>query len=230
MKAIVTLFAFNLLTLILLSQNEHIYPVQVNEKFPEITLSTGDGELISIPGKSEKNTLLIFLRGKVTPQVWCPICQYQYLEIMVAEDKEKIREKFNMDIYFVLPYKADSLENWVKAFPKSLQTINGWKNPDNPTENQKLWADYCHEFFPFDFENKLANLELKLPVLFDPEQIVSKGLYLFEEEWGGTKVAQNIPTIFMIDKNGIVRFKYFSQYTNDRPDAKYIIKYLKNML
>ena len=63
-----------------------------------------------------------------------------------------------------------------------------------------------------DSMNYSAVFELKLPVMFDPDQKVSKGLYLYQTEWGGTKVEQNVPTVFIIDKQGKVKFKYFSQY------------------
>jgi len=229
MKKLLAMFALSIFTFCSFCQNETIYPVQVKEKFSNITLTNPNGELINI-GESGKKTMLVFIRGKVTSNTWCPICHYQYLEAMLVEEKENIRKKFNMDIYFVMPYKTDSLNNWVEAFPQSIQTIKNWKYPENPSENQKSWAVYAKEFFPYSFESELENLELKLPILFDPDQKVSKGLYLFQEEWGGTKVAQNIPTIFIIDEEGIVRFKYHSQYTNDRPDFNYLIKYMKHMM
>lgn len=229
MKKSIAVFVLSIITLFSFSQNENVIPVQVKEKFPDITLTKPTGELINIGGKSGKNTMLIFIRGKVTPNTWCPICHYQYLEMMVAVEKGCIEKKYNMDIFFVMPYKTDSLDNWVKAFPQSIKTIKNWKYPKNPSENQKEWAEYCNKFFPYSFDDKLEDLELKLPILFDPDQKVSKGLYLFQEEWGGTKVAQNVPTIFIIDKKGMVSFKYFSQYTNDRPDADYILEYLKKM-
>ena len=53
---------------------------------------------------------------------------------------------------------------------------------------------------------------------------------IFREEWGGTKVDQNVPTIFILDKERRVSFKYFSQMTNDRPSGEYLVKYLERML
>jgi peroxiredoxin len=214
------------------SQNENIFPVTINEKFPDVTLQTVQGEMVRIADFNGKNIMLIFPRGKVTPEVWCPICHYQYLEMVTVEESEKLREKFNMEIFFVLPYSSDSLQHWINAFPQSLQSINNWKFPDdeaNIDENVREWMEYAREFFPYSFDYSADQFELKLPVLFDPDRIVSEGLMIFREEWGGTTVAQNVPTIFILDKEGKVKFKYFSQYTNDRPDAKYIVRYLEKM-
>ena len=216
----------------ILCQNENVIPVQVKEKFPDITLTSGDGKLINIP-KSGRNTMLIFIRGKVTPNVWCPICHYQYLEMVEATNKTNLIKKHDLDIYFVMPYLTDSLQNWIDAFPASLKIIDGWKNPpdqENLTQPAREWMEYTQEFFPQDYEFNPDNFSLELPVLFDPDQKVSKGLFLYKHEWGGTKVEQNVPTIFIIDKNGKVNFKYFSQYTNDRPDADYLFKYIKKNL
>ena len=214
------------------AQNDNVFPVTINEEFPDITLQTAQGDAFSIADFKGKNVMLIFPRGKVTPTVWCPICHYQYLEMVMTEENEKLREKYNMEIIFVLPYSSDSLQNWINAFPQSLQAINNWKYPEdeeNINENVREWMQYAREFFPYSFEYSEKDFELKLPILFDPDRKVSKGLQIFREEWGGTTVAQNVPTIFILDEEGKVKFKYFSQYTNDRPDAKYLVKYLENM-
>jgi peroxiredoxin len=228
-------FRYSILILLIslvFSQNENIFPITMNENFPDVTLQSAKGEVVRIADLRGKNIMLIFPRGKVTPEVWCPICHYQYLEIVTVEEREKLREKYNMEIFFVLPYSIDSLQHWIDAFPQSLQSINNWKFPDdeaNITENVREWMEYAREFFPYSFDYSADEFELKLPVLFDSDRMVSEGLMLFREEWGGTTVAQNVPTIFILDQEGKVKFKYFSQYTNDRPDAKYIVKYLENM-
>ncbi len=222
-----------LLTLtILFGQNENVYPVTINEKFPDITLQDRDGEDVLLSDYIGKKVMLIFIRGKVTPDVWCPICQYQYLEIVNVEEKEKLREKFNMEILFAMPYTPDSLTNWIQAFPQSLKTIHDWKFPEdseNISDAQKEWAEYSRKFFPRTLEFSPEDFELKLPVLFDPDKKVSEGLMIFRKEWGGTTVDQNVPTIFILDENGFVKFKYFSQYTNDRPSPEFLIKILEKM-
>jgi peroxiredoxin len=216
----------------LYGQNENVYPVTINEKFPDITLQTSEGEDVAISEYLGKKVMLIFIRGKVTPDIWCPICQYQYLEMVNVEENKNLQEKFNMEILFAMPYVQDSLSEWISAFPQSLNTIHNWKFPDDSediTDAQKEWAEYSRKFFPETFDFSPEEFELTLPLLFDPDRKVSEGLMIFRNEWGGTTVAQNVPTIFIIDEKGFVKFKYFSQYTNDRPSPEFLIKILEKM-
>jgi hypothetical protein len=39
-----------------------------------------------------------------------------------------------------------------------------------------------------------------------------------------------VPTVFLIDKAGVIRFKYTSQSTYDRPSAGYLVKVLARMM
>jgi len=228
-QALILVIVLGLLSNNNFGQNEKVIPVQVKEKFSNITLTSSNGELVDLP-KADRNTMLIFIRGKVTPTVWCPICHYQYLEMVDAVEKSNIEERYDMDIYFVMPYLTDSLENWINAFPKSLNTIDRWKNPENITPAAQSWMEYCRLFFPEKFSFDPENFQLKLPVMFDPDQKVSNGLVIYKQEWGGTKVEQNVPTVYIIGKDGTVKFKYFSQYTNDRPDANYLIEFIEKNL
>jgi len=215
------------------AQNDGMFPVTVNEKIPSYSFVDMDGKAINSNDLSGKNVMLVFIRGKVTKSIWCPICQYQYLELAEMEKVENFREKFNMEIFFVLPYRTDSLQNWVNAFPKSIQTIENWKYPkdlDSLPQATQDWAVYAKEFFPETYKEFPGKSDLSLPVVFDQDQSLSKGLQIYREEWGGTTVEQNVPTIFILDENGIVRFKYFSQMTNDRPNAIYLKRYIENML
>ncbi|PLX21384.1 MAG: hypothetical protein C0597_03410 [Marinilabiliales bacterium] len=221
---LITVFSLNTF-----GQNDKVIPVQVQEQFSDINLTSAKDEITELPEK-DRNTMLIFIRGKVTPTVWCPICHYQYLELVDAVKKTNFAEENDLDIYFVLPYAKDSLQNWINAFPKSLNTIHSWKNPEDQSEAFLAWKEYCLEFFPEDYNYDINNPVLDVPVLFDPGHKVSDGLFLYREEWGGTKVPQNIPTIYILNKEGKVRFKYHSQYTNDRPSANYLIEVVEKLL
>jgi len=46
-------------------------------------------------------------------------------------------------------------------------------------------------------------------------------------EWGGSKVDQNIPSIYIVDAGGILQFKYLGQNTVDRPEYDYLFKVLE---
>jgi len=233
MKNLVLIVAFLAGINILYSQNEGMFPVTINEALPEYTLVDSEGGIISSKDLLGKKVMLVFIRGKVTKNLWCPICQYQYLELAEMEAKHKLRKKHNMEIFFVMPYSRDSLQNWINAFPTSIEIIEGWKFPKNEEELPQPtidWATYTREFFPVTYKVFPGIKDLSLPVIFDPDQSVSIGLQIYRKEWGGTIVEQNVPTILIIDEKGIVRFKYFSQYTHDRTNANYLKKYLEKML
>jgi len=233
MKLITILSVIVLICSSVFGQNDAMFPVTVNEKIPAWSFTNDQGIEINSGDFAGKKVMLIFIRGRLTENLWCPICQYQYLEMAEMEQKAGLRDKHNMEIFFILPYSTDSLESWVDAFPKSIQMIEGWKHPkkeESLPQATKEWMVYSRDFFGKNFTSSAENPELSLPVLFDPEQKISKGLDIFREEWGGTKVPQNVPTVFIIDEEGVVIFKYYSQYTHDRVNAAYLQKYLENMM
>jgi hypothetical protein len=54
--------------------------------------------------------------------------------------------------------------------------------------------------------------------------VVSQGLGLFSTDWGGSTAEQNIPTVLIIDAEGVLQFKYMSQNTLDRPPLEYLVR------
>ena len=55
---------------------------------------------------------------------------------------------------------------------------------------------------------------------------MSRGLDLFTLAWDNSKVEQNIPAVYLLDRQGNVRFKYLSQNTMDRPSGDYLLEIL----
>jgi peroxiredoxin len=218
---------------IILSQNNPIKTGIVGNKISDFTLQTYQGETFSMQKMLGKNVLLIASRGKYADNGWCTICYYQYAEFADLELKENIRKKYNLEIVFLLPYDMDTLKKWERLFPTEISKIEKWKNPENPDSlnaKQKEWMLFSRANYPkkFDFaENKVP---LPLPILVDEKQEVSKGLDLFRTEWGKSKASQNIPAVYIIDKNGIIRFKYISQNTYDRPTSGYILEIIQKLL
>jgi hypothetical protein len=84
--------------------------------------------------------------------------------------------------------------------------------------------------FPKKFSMTKDNIPTPFPILIDAERKLSEGLQLFTLFWDRSYVEQNIATIFLLDKTGQVRFKYFSQGTVDRPDAAFLLKFIEHML
>jgi hypothetical protein len=179
-----------------------------------------------------KNVLIIFPRGRVADH-WCQICHYQYAELADLEKVQQIRKKFNLEILFVLPYDKTTVEHWVSIFPEQMEVIEGWKNP--PAEAQKdpatvRWMETSRRLFPKKFAMTKDNIPTPFPILIDAERKVSEGLQLFTLFWDKSYVEQNIATVFLLDKTGQVRFKYFSQSTVDRPSADFLLKFIERML
>ena len=199
----------------------------------DAVLPTYQGQEFSMEKMRGKNVLLILSRGKYTDVNWCTICNYQYADFADLELTQHIRDKYNLEIAFMMPYPKDSIANWEKVFPKEMVKMERWKNPENPetiSQGAKDWSVFTRAHYPkkFDFTNK--KVPLLLPVLIDDKQEVSKGLDLSRTDWDGCKTLQNIPTVFIIDKNGIICFKYISQNTTDRPSSAYIMSFIEKML
>jgi alkyl hydroperoxide reductase subunit AhpC len=138
-----------------------------------------------------------------------------------------------MEIVFLLPYNKDTLASWEKNFPGGLAYIENLKKPADPeilSDKQKSWMEFVRNHYPKTFNYGDKKVPLSLPILIDDKLEVSKGLDLIRTEWGGTKVLQNVPAVYFIDKDGILRFKYVSQSTTDRPSAKYILDYIESIL
>jgi hypothetical protein len=172
---------------------------------------------------------LIFPRGRSRENAWCHICNYQYAELAELEAQLEIREKYNVEILFVLPYGKKTVTEWVDKFYDQLQDLEKGKNPsdqDKLDERGRRRMEFYRRVFPKSFPYKEGEVPLPFPILMDEGAAISTGLGLFTTEWGGSKVEQNIPTVFIVDKNGVLQFKYFSQNTFDRPGPEYLLRVL----
>lgn len=216
-----------------LAQTNNIEPVGVGETMANFKLMSYQGDEINLENYRGKNVLLAFPRGKVLPNMWCPLCYYQYAELAEIDKAKDIRKKYNLEILYVLPYPKDSIDEWRKNVNGGLSTIENWKNPpglDTLPDGYKRWAKYVREFYPKTFVYENGKMPLPIPILIDEDKTLSNGLMLSTKEWGGTKADQNMPTVFLLDKEGVVRFKYHSQYTNDRPTIEYLLKFIDKMM
>ena len=83
------------------------------------------------------------------------------------------------------------------------------------------------QLFPEDYSLAKGEILAPFPILVDGERTLSKKLDLFRNEWGGGKVDQNIPSVYIIDANGVLQFKYLGQNTVDRPGYDYLLKVLE---
>ncbi len=204
-------------------------PVTLEEKMPDFTLPVYQGGEVNLSALHGKNVMIVFPRGHSAPGAWCTVCDYKYAELIDLEKASQLRKKYNLEILFVFPYDRDTVTSWLAALPAQLGKIRGIKFPPEPAkldEKAKKTMMRYREVFPKD---PSVPKEQIFPILIDGDRKVSKNLDLFRTEWAGSKVDQNVPTTFILDRNGIVRFKYFSQSTIDRPGYEYLIEVLDCM-
>ncbi|KPK59291.1 MAG: hypothetical protein AMS21_10055 [Gemmatimonas sp. SG8_38_2] len=207
-------------------------PVIVEQQMPDFTLPAIQGGEVTLSGLKGKTVLLIFPRGRVGDH-WCQICHYQYAELVELEQMLGLREKYNMEVLFVLPYDEEMVKEWAEIFPEQMAVIEGWKNPpdeENLTENRRRWAELAREVFPKTFTYEDGYVPVPFPILVDAERELSQRLGLFTKSWDRSDVEQNIPTIFILDGDGVVQFKYHSQTTFDRPSYEYLFRVIDQMI
>jgi peroxiredoxin len=227
-----TVLIFSVLAIsafVLLAQTDEIRPVTVEKPMPDFSLPVFQGGEMTLSEIEGKNILLIFPRGRSRENAWCHVCNYQYAEWAELEAKLQVREKYNVEILFVLPYGKELVTEWIDKFYDQLQDLEKGKNPpdqDKLDERGKRRMEFYKRIFPKSYTYEEGKVPLPFPILIDDGAAVSKGLGLFTTEWGGSKAEQNIPTVYIMDKNGILQFKYFSQNTFDRPGPAYLLKVL----
>jgi len=92
---------------------------------------------------------------------------------------------------------------------------------------ENTWCTICNYRYVELAELEKGTILAPFPILVDGERMLSKGLGLFQTEWTGSKVDQNIPSVYIIDANGVLQFKYLGQNTVDRPGYDYLFKVLE---
>ena len=211
---------------------QDIKPATVWQSMPDFTLPVFQGGDVTLSKLRGKNVLLIFPRGLAGENHWCHVCNYQYADLAEMEKAKGIRKANNLEILFVMPYGREMVQQWVDKFPDQMKDIDAWKNPpeaDKLDEKGKVRMALMRKSFPNRFLYEKGQVPLPFPVLIDSDRAVSKGLGIFTMEWSGSKIDQNVPTVFVIDAKGVVQLKYISQNTLDRPTAEYLLAFLAKL-
>ena len=211
-------------------QVAQIRPAVVGQPMPEFTLPALQGGDVSLSDLKGRNVMIVFPRGYAAENYWCTICHYKYAEFAELEKTGGVREKYDTEILFVFPYDRDTVKAWVDVLPGQMAKIKDTKNPSDPAgldDAARRRMEGWHRLFPKDFPMSKDDVPTPFPILIDAERHVSKGLGLFATEWSGSQVDQNIPSIFILDKNGVLKFKYVGQNTVDRPEPDYLFTILE---
>ncbi len=212
---------------VLHAQAPALSPVTVGSPMPDFTLPAYQGGTVTLSALKGKTVVLIFPRGYSAPGAWCHVCNYQYSELVDYDARTQFRKKANAEILFVMPYAKEAIADWVDKYPQQLADLEVGKNPADPSrldDAGRQRMQRYRKYFPKTFKAEKGAVPLPFPVLMDADRAVSKGLGIFTTEWSGSKVDQNVPTVFVIDPAGVVQFKYFSQNTVDRPGVEHIVK------
>ena len=222
--------AVTLSSLPALSQEPEVKPALLEQPMPDFTLPTFQGGSVSLSSLKGKNVLIVFPRGFAAEGRWCTICNYKYAELVDFEKTEQLRKNFDLEILYVFPYGKQAVQQWLDDLPGQLDKIKTWKNPSEPDkQDEKLKArmEMARKGFPKDLSAEKGKVPVPFPVLIDEDRKLTKRLGLFAAEWSGSKVDQLIPSVFVVDKQGILIFKYIGQNTWDRPSWEYMKKVLE---
>ncbi|MFH0736715.1 MAG: nuclear transport factor 2 family protein [bacterium] len=208
-----------------------VMAVIVGDPMPDFSLPIHGGGNFPLSKYIGKNVLLMFPRGK-TGNNWCAYCPYQYLELEQLEKDQNIEKKNNLKIAFVLPYSSEEIKDWMEKFPTALQTVEAIKNQEPAPALGSLQSDYmmwARNNFPIKFDVKKEDQHITIPVLVDENRTLSRQLKIFTGFWDGITSEQNMASVFIIDKKGILKFKYIGQMTEDRPSVEFLLNFIKNM-
>ena len=207
------------------AQAVRVQPGLIERAMPDFALPALDGRTIALSQFKGRAVVLVFPRGKVadadgSDAHWCQLCHYQYAELAELEKTTSFRAALNADVLFVLPYGRDEVAEWVSIIPRQVATVDRWR------QQVKAWRELLPR--PVAFTERPG--ATPFPILCDADQAVSKRLGLFTLEWDHAKVAQNVPTVFVVDMFGVIRFKYMSQNTFDRPSASCLVQVIRRLV
>ncbi len=209
------------------AQGPSLAPVTVGSAMPDFTLPAYQGGSVALSGLKGKTVILVFPRGYADQGAWCHVCNYQYSELVEYDARTQFRKRSNVEILFVMPYAKEVVADWLDKYPQQLADLEAWKNPPDPStldDAGRQRMARARKYYPKSFKVTKGAVPTPFPILLDPDRTVSKGLGVFTTEWSGSKVDQNVPTVFVIDPAGVAQFKYFSQNTVDRPGVDHLAK------
>lgn len=209
------------------AQRPPVYPVTVGSPMPDFTLTAYQGGEVTLSSLRGKNVMVVFPRGHSRPGSWCHICPYQHSELVSYDAETHWRVRSNLEILYVLPYPREEVTAWLDAYPRLLQDNEDAKNPPDPEsldDAGRARMERAREIYPRVFSAEPGHVPTPFPLLLDTDHALSEGLGFFTTDWGGSTADQNVPTILIIDPDGILQFKYMSQNTLDRPPLEYLAR------
>ncbi len=233
-KSALSLVVLSLLTLFVLTgalpvraqaPAPELKPAIIEQPMPDFSLPLYQGGELNLASLRGKNVIIIVPRFWAAPGYYCTICTYQYLDLIDTDRATELRKKYNAEIVYLFPFGKEDVAKWLAVLPEQMEKVRTAKNPPDLTkldEKAKTRMERWRKLFPKDFSLKPDEVPTPFPIVLDPERKVAGPLGVFSTDWGGGKVEQGIPSVFILDPKGILMFKYISQNTVDRPSPAYL--------
>jgi len=208
------------------SQKKPLDLAIIGEELKEFSLPIYQGGEFQLSNERGKNVLLVFPRGYYDKDVWCDICAYEYLDLVDEFNNKKLDEKYDLDVVIILPYNKSTIDRWLMDIPEVYSSLEAGKHLADTTTNEKakVWVHFANKHYPKTFNINKGETPQPFKILVDEKHEISERFEIFKTEWWGTTVDQNMPTFILLDKDGMVVFKYISQHTIDRPTLGYLMK------
>lgn len=208
-------------------------PVMPGQTFPDFDLPALQGGAVSLASLRGKNVIVIVPRVRYGEGKWCTICNYGYAELAALDAAENFRAATNTEVVFVSPFGRDLTSAWIEATPAELAKIDGWKNPPEADRADPRVAKRmanARRLLTMDLTAEPGKVAKPFPILLDAERTLTGGLGVFATEWGGAKAEQGIPAVYILDHDGVVRFKHVAQTSTwDRPETRTILDFVAAM-
>ena len=204
-------------------------PAVIEQPMADLALPLYQGGELALSSLKGKNVVIIVPRFWADVGYYCTICDYQYMDVVSADETGQFRQKHNAEIVFLFPFGKEDVGKWLATLPAQLEKIKVGKNPPDLTkldEKGKTRMERWRKLFPKDFSLKPDAIPTPFPIMLDADRKVTKPLGVFSTDWNGAKVEQGIPSVFILNAKGVLMFKYISQNTVDRPSVEYLGKVL----
>jgi len=123
-----------------------------------------------------KNLLLVFPRVYYSRDMWCDICPYQYFDMIDLYQKERVMDKYNLEIVFVLPFGEDTIQHWLLDMPELNDYLVQSKNDDvtNARDKEKRWVAYFNKYFYKEFSYERGEVPEPFRILMDERRELSR--------------------------------------------------------
>lgn len=210
-----------------------VEPGLIGQPFPEFKLPALQGGEVSLSSLRGKNVVVVVPRVRYGEGKWCTICNYGYAELATLDAAEGFRKALDAEVVYLVPFGQEIAEAWIEATPEELGKISGWKNPseaDKANAGRMRFAQNAQRLLSMDLSAEKGKVAKPFPILLDAERTVTGPLGLFATEWAGAKAEQGVPSVFVLDAKGTIRFKHVAQNTPwDRPDGRTILDVLASV-